>query len=99
MFLVLIVVNTTSCPIRGRIEFSDLTQRGLYWGTIKIPGVPKDASGMLELGSFRLPFKCVSRSADSGYLSESIVFLSARALAANSKGCNPEIYDVACEPH
>ena len=75
-----IVVNTTSSPIRGQIDFADLTQRVLYWGTIKIPGVPKNASGALKLGSHSLRFECVSRPADSGYLCEGRVFLWPLAL-------------------
>jgi hypothetical protein len=71
----IIVVNTTSSPLRGRVEFDDLTSRVLFWGTIRVPGVPKNASGTLMLGSFSVPFKCVSEQTASGYVCEGEVFL------------------------
>jgi hypothetical protein len=71
----IIVVNTTSSPLRGRVEFDDLTRRVLFLGTIRVPGVPKNASGTLMLGSFSVPFKCVSEQTASGYVCEGEVFL------------------------
>jgi|GEM_PF-2607653 hypothetical protein len=71
----IIVVNTTSSPLRGRVEFNDLTRRVLFLGTIRVPGVPKNASGTLMLGSFSVPFKCVSEQTASGYVCEGEVFL------------------------
>jgi len=68
-----IVVNTTSRPIRGRVRFDDLTRRVLFLGTIEVSGVPKSASGTLKVGSFNVTFKCVGKPSD-GYACEGSVY-------------------------
>jgi hypothetical protein len=70
-----IVIDTLSSPLRGRVEFDNVVQRVLYWGTVRLYGVPKDASGELKLGSSSIPFKCVSRQIGDRYVCEGEVFL------------------------
>jgi hypothetical protein len=76
-----IVVNTMSSSIHGQIEFADLSQRILYWGTVKIPRVPKNASGKLKLEPFSVAFECTSEQIETGgYVCEGRVFLWPLAL-------------------
>lgn len=70
-----IVIDTLSSSLRGRVEFDNVVQRVLYWGTVRLYGVPKDASGELKLGSTSIPFKCVSRQIGDRYVCEGEVFL------------------------
>jgi hypothetical protein len=74
-----IVVNL-SRPLPGRVEFDNVIQRVLYWGTVRLYGVPKNASGVLKLGLSNIDFKCESRQAEGYYVCEGRVFLWPLAL-------------------
>jgi len=99
----IIVVDTTSRPIRGRVRFDSLIQQVLFLGTIEVPGVPKNASGTLKMGSFNVAFECVRKPSD-GHACKGSVFLWPLALfpipeqnIAGELRVNGEVYRLKVE--